>query len=148
MDGSKQNNGWPWPCTSWCRGPSWAAARLRQHCTILASANRNPLKVPECSTLRGLRSMFWGGQNPGVRHVWAVRVIICLIPGGRGFFGDCWTYIAESGANFWNIVKEPVHGERYVQNCALKKCNCHVFLSLFILRLLWDFYWWAIFDID
>jgi hypothetical protein len=57
-------------------------------------------------------------------------VIICLHPGGRVFFGDCCAYIAVSGANFLNIVKEPGHGKKCVQNCALKNCNCHVFLSL------------------
>jgi hypothetical protein len=143
---SKQNNGWPWPCTSWCREPSWAAARLRHPCTILASANKNPLNIPEFSMLRGLRSMFWADLIPGVRHIRAERVIICLIPGGKGIFGNCCAYIAESGANFQNIVKGPVHGEKYVQNCVLKNSNCFVYFStsayiffvylcIFILRL-------------
>jgi hypothetical protein len=49
---------------------------------------------------RWLRSMLWASQKPGVRRVWEARVIICLIPGGGGLFGDCCAYIAESGANF------------------------------------------------
>jgi hypothetical protein len=45
----------------------------------------------------------------------------------RGLVGDCCTYIMESGGNFPNIVKGPVHGEKCVQNCALKNCNCLCF---------------------
>jgi hypothetical protein len=126
----KQNNGWPWPCTSWCREPSGAAARLMQCCTILAAANKNPLKVPECLYAIWVKVNVLGRPEPGGRHVWTVRVIMWLQPGVRVFFSDCCAYIAESGANFRNIVKGPVHGKKCVQNCELKNCNVRVFLSL------------------
>jgi hypothetical protein len=71
--------------------------------------------------------MLWASQKPGGRQVCSVRVIIWLIPGGQGDFTDCCAYIAESGANFQKIVKGPVHGEKCVQNCALKNCNCLYF---------------------
>jgi hypothetical protein len=50
-------------------------------------------------------------------------------------------YIAESGANFWNIVKGPVHGEKCVHNYVLKNCNCLFFLNLspYIFKVFYEF---------
>jgi hypothetical protein len=78
----------------------------------------------------GSEPMLWGSQKPEVRHIWAVRVITSLpLEGATSWVSrkgvnsdccDCSAYIAESGANFLNIDKKTVHGEKCVQNCALK----------------------------
>jgi hypothetical protein len=51
---------------------------------------------------------------------------------------DCCAYIAESDANFLNIVKEPVHGEKCVHNCALKDCN-NLYVSPYIFCVFYAF---------
>jgi hypothetical protein len=64
-------------------------------------------------------------RKPEVRYTWAVDMVGDLpleASGGKGSIT-----FRESGANFWNIVKGPVHGEKCVHNCVWKNGNCLFF---------------------